>query len=245
MLKRILLSAVFLLVTAYLVLAVTVFNGPPGQRECEGVELTIKDSFDYGFVSSSEVQALLKRKGLLPLKKRQEDINVRLLEEELDTHPFVKKAECYLTSGGNVAIDIYQRIPVLRVMSANGDDYYLDNEGKILAAPGRSVHVAVATGSIDKPFAQTRLYELGTYLQSHPFWEAQVEQIHVTPRKELELIPRVGNHVLFLGKPDNYSEKFAKLQAFYEKALNQVGWNKYSRISVEFTNQIICTKKEK
>jgi len=24
-----------------------------------------------------------------------------------------------------------------------------------------------------------------------------------------------------------------------------VGWNKYSRISLEFSNQIICTKKEK
>ncbi|HJC97601.1 MAG TPA: cell division protein FtsQ, partial [Candidatus Phocaeicola merdavium] len=31
----------------------------------------------------------------------------------------------------------------------------------------------------------------------------------------------------------------------YEKVLSQVGWNKYERISVEFNNQIICTKKEK
>ena len=40
-------------------------------------------------------------------------------------------------------------------------------------------------------------------------------------------------------------EKFEKLKTFYEKGLNQVGWNKYSRISLEFNNQIICTKKEK
>ena len=43
----------------------------------------------------------------------------------------------------------------------------------------------------------------------------------------------------------NYEEKFEKLKTFYEKGLNQVGWNKYSRISLEFNNQIICTKKEK
>ena len=40
-------------------------------------------------------------------------------------------------------------------------------------------------------------------------------------------------------------EKFERLKTFYEKGLNQIGWNKYSRISLEFNNQIICTKKEK
>ena len=55
----------------------------------------------------------------------------------------------------------------------------------------------------------------------------------------------IREHIIFLGKPGNYEEKFEKLKTFYEKGLNQVGWNKYSRISLEFNNQIICTKKEK
>ena len=33
------------------------------------------------------------------------------------------------------------------------------------------------------------------------------------------------------------------MRLFYEKALNRVGWNKYSRINVEFDNQIICTRR--
>ena len=243
--RKILILIVLLLASAYLVVAVTVFNDAPATRECEGIELTIKDSIDNGFVTPADIQQLIKKKKLLPIKKQQQDIDVRQLEEILDEHPFVKKAECYLTSGGNVAIDIYQRIPILRVMSSNGDDYFVDSEGKIMSAPGRSVHVVVATGSIDRSFAQAQLYELGTYLHTDRFWESQIEQIHVTPQKELELVPRVGSHIIFFGKPGDYSEKFAKLQTFYKKALNQVGWNKYSRISIEFTNQIICTKKEK
>ena len=243
--RKILILIVLLLASAYLVVAVTVFNGTPDARECEGMELTIKDSIDNGFVTPADIQNLLKQKKLLPMKKQQQDITVRQLEEVLDEHPFVKKAECYLTSGGNVAIDIYQRIPILRVMSSNGEDYFVDSEGKIMRAPGRSVHVVVATGAIDRAFAQTHLYELGVFLQSDRFWESQIEQIHVTAQKELELVPRVGSHIIFLGKPGDYSEKFAKLQTFYKKALSQVGWNKYSRISIEFTNQIICTKKEK
>ena len=173
------------------------------------------------------------------------DINVRQIEEVLTQHPFIARAECYQTSGGEIAVDIYQRIPLLRIMGNNGDEYYLDNTGKIIASLGKPVHVAVATGFIDRKFAQDQLYQLGKYLQADAFWNAQIEQINVTPKQELELVPRVGNHILFLGKAEDYNEKFRKLQTFYEKVLSQVGWNKYERISVEFNNQIICTKKEK
>ena len=43
---------------------------------------------------------------------------------------------------------------------------------------------------------------------------------------------------------ENFENKLARLKEFYQKGLNQVGWNKYSRISLEFSNQIICTKRE-
>ena len=76
-------------------------------------------------------------------------------------------------------------------------------------------------------------------------WKAQIQQINVTPAKELELVPQVGDHIIFLGKPGNYENKFDRLKTFYKKGLNEIGWNKYSRISLEFNNQIICTKKEK
>ena len=84
---------------------------------------------------------------------------------------------------------------------------------------------------------------LGLFLRDNSLWNAQIEQINVTAQKELELIPRVGENVIFLGKPENYEEKLDRLKTFYEKGLNKVGWNKYSRISLEFNNQIICTKR--
>lgn len=245
MIKRILILCILLLVTAYLVLAVTTFNSQPADQVCKGMELTVKDSVDYGFVTQKEVKDILKKKKLNPEGKLLSAVNVRQLEEVLSRHPFIGNAECYLTSGGKVAIDIYQRVPVMRIMSSNGDDYYIDNDGKIMKAPGKAVHVAVATGFIDQKFAQSELYLLGKYLQSDKFWESQIEQIHVSPKQELELVPRVGDHILFLGKPGDYKEKFSKLQTFYKSALNRVGWNKYERISIEFNNQIICTKKEK
>ena len=236
MIKRILILCILVAVSIYLIVAVTIFNRKPENQVCKGMELVVKDSVDYGFITEAEVTKLLKQKNLYPEKKRIGTINVRQLEEVLSQHPFISRAECYLTSGGKVGIEIYQRIPLLRIMSSNGDNYYIDHSGKIMNATGKPIHVAVATGFIDRKFAQQELYELGLYLQRNPFWKAQVEQINVTPKKELD--------ILFLGKPGNYKEKFSKLQTFYSKVLNRIGWNKYERISIEFNNQIIGTKKE-
>lgn len=244
MIKKILLLLTLVLLAAYLVIAVTVLNGDPGAVACKGVELTVCDNMQYGLVTQKDIDALLKRKELYPVGRSSDEINVRAIEDTVASYPFVKSAECYLTTGGTVKLDIRQRIPLLRVMTAEGRDYFIGSEGELLATPGRPVHVAVATGFIDEAFARKELYELAKFLHGDAFWEAQIEQINVTARKELELIPRVGNHVLFLGKPGSYNEKFTKLRTFYEKALNEVGWNKYDRISIEFTNQIICTKKD-
>ena len=227
MIKKILILLFLLLITAYLIVAVTAFNTKPADQVCKGMELIIKDSIDHGFISQKGILRLLNGKKLSPVGKKMGDINTRLLEEELSQHPLIENVECYRTPGCKIGIEVTQRLPILRVMANS------------------SAHVAVVTGYVDRDFAVKELYTLGVFLQAHPLWDAQIEQINVTQAKELELVPRVGEHIIFLGKPGNYEEKFEKLKTFYEKGLNQVGWNKYSRISLEFNNQIICTKKEK
>lgn len=87
MIKRILILCILLAVTAYLIVAVTVFNRKPENQVCKGMELVVKDSIDYGFITETEVKNLLKQKNLYPEKKRIGTINVRLLEETLSRHP--------------------------------------------------------------------------------------------------------------------------------------------------------------
>ena len=56
-------------------------------------------------------------------------------------------------------------------------------------------------------YKRQELYTLGAFLQAHPLWDAQIEQINVTQAKELELVQRVGEHIIFLGKPDVYKRQ--------------------------------------
>ena len=244
MIKRILLSITLLLVIAYLVLALTAFNRKPVSLVCSDVELVIKDSIYAGFITKKEVISILKKKDITPIGKELSDIRTKALEEALGNHPLIDEVECYKTPSGKLGIEMTQRIPILRVMAANGENYYLDNKGTVMPPDAKCVaHLAIVTGNVEKSFAMKELYKFGVFLQNNSFWNAQIEQIHVLSGRNVELVPRVGDHLIYLGKLNGFEKKLNRVKMFYEKGLNQVGWNKYSRINVEFSNQIICTKK--
>ena len=245
MIKKIFILLFLMLIIVYLIIAVTTFNAKPAEQTCEGMELVINDSIDYGFINKKEVLRILTKEKISPIGKKMNEINTRQLEDALKQHPLIGEVECFRIPNGKVGIEVTQRIPILRIMAANGENYYLDKQGVTMPTANNAANVAVVTGYVDKKFAQKELYELGLFLKEHPFWDAQIQQINVTAAKELELVPRVGEHIIFIGKPGDYEKKFDRLKTFYKKGLNQVGWNKYSRISLEFENQIICTKKEK
>lgn len=245
MIKRILLSITMLVLLAYLILAVSAFNRKPADQTCRDLELVIKDTVYAGFITKDELKGILQKKGIYPIGKKMERISTKFIEQELGKHPLIDVAECYKTPNAKICVEVSQRIPVLRIMSDKGDNYYIDNKGTIMPVDCRCVaHRVIVTGNVEKSFAMNDLYKFGVFLHNNPFWDAQIEQIHILPDRNIELVPRVGDHIVYLGKLNGYEKKLKRLKEFYKKGLNQVGWNKYSRINLEFSNQIICTKRE-
>ena len=245
MLKKILISIVVLLAIAYLAVAMTRFNQKPSGVICNGVDYVLDSGVrqDSGFVTPAGLKRLLQAHKLYPQGKTMDSIRCRDIETCLEKSPFVKNAECYKTPSGRVCVEVEQRVPVLRVMADNGEQFYMDTTDEIIPSAGYAVHLPVVTGAVTKKTAPKLLHDLSLCIQQDEFWANQIEQIHVTPAGELEIAPRVGEHIVFLGKPKDVAVKLARLKIFYKKALNKVGWNKYFHISLEFNNQIICTKK--
>ena len=64
-------------------------------------------------------------------------------------------------------------------------------------------HRVIVTGNVEKSFAMKDLYKFGVFLHNNKFWDAQIEQIHVLPDQNIELVPRVGDHLVYLGKLEN------------------------------------------
>ena len=91
---------------------------------------------------------------------------------------------------------------------------------------------------------------------ANDLWKNMIEQINVLPDLGIEIVPRVGDHIVYLGTvpqtrnvakrkiliEDFVSRKLTRLEKFYRYGLSQVGWNKYPYINIEFDNQIICKR---
>ena len=228
----------------YLILAVTAFNHPDDLTDiCGEVRINIKDDVVKGFLNADEIKLQLQQAKLYPLGYRMDSIDVRQIEELLRQSPFVETAECYKTQTGHVNITLTQRLPVMRVKADNGDDYYLDSHGDIMPNTRYVSNLAIATGHVQRKYAQQVLTRVGNLLLQNDVWRSQVEQLNVLSDGSLEMIPRVGNHVVYLGQPVNLGKKLSRLDKFYKYGLSQAGWNKYSYINMEFDNQIICKRR--
>lgn len=234
-----------LIIAAYLLLAVTAFNRPDVKTHCSEVRISIEDTEVEGFLNVGEVKRLLSQDHLYPLSQPMAAINPRKIEESLQKSPFVEKAECHKTHSGHVCIRIEQRLPVVRVMADNGESYYVDSHGNMMPETRFVTDLIVATGHISRRYAQGTLTKVAKCVLQDNFWKNQIVQINVLPNGSMEMVPRVGDHIIYLGSPNHIGKKLERMRKFYLYGLNKTGWNKYSYISVEFNNQIICKKSKK
>jgi len=244
--KRSLIIVFDIVIAAYLLLAVTAFNKPAEKAKvCTEVKIDIDDGVTDGFLNANEIKHLLEINKMYPLGKQMNDIDARSIEETLRKNPFVESAECYKTQSGHVCINLKQRTPVAHVMLDNCENYYVDTNGNILPSSRFATDIVIATGAINKKYAQKQLVKVANKIIHDSFWQNQVEQINILSDGSVELVPRVGDHIIYLGAPVNISKKLERMRKFYLYGLNKAGWNKYSYISVEFDNQIICKKSKK
>ena len=244
MLKKILSILSVILFAGYLIYSVAgMSDRHEDTRLCQGVDLHITDSLNFYLIDESMVLDLLQEHMLDPVGLPLDQIRLDEIESVLLLHPLIGEADCYKTGGDRLRINISSKVPLVRVLNNRGQDFYVDSHGEILLQHSLAVQLPVATGYIDRRFASDELLRLVRAIDASDFWKAQVEQIDVTKDGEIRLVPRVGDHLLILGSAENIESKLERLMNFYEKGLDNIGWNKYRSISVAYENQVVCKKR--
>ena len=232
---------VAILLAAYLLYVFVMISGRPSQETCQSIDVIMADSAQSGFITPEVATKMLEQSKVNPIGKKMAEISSQDVESVLVRSSFINNVVCYKSPGGRLGIIIEQRLPIMRVMSANGDDYYIDSEGNTMNNSGYSADLVIATGHITKSFASKQLVNLGMFLRYNDFWNNQIEQINVEKDGSIDLVSRVGGQIIHLGNAQNLEQKFSNMMALYEKVIPTVGWNKYSRFNVEHLNQVICT----
>ena len=255
--KRYIIIILDIIIAGYIVFAVTSFNNPKRLvTKCTKVEIDIADETTYGFLDAKEIKAILERKGIYPMGRRLDDISPRNIESILNHSPFVSTAQCHKTIDGHVVITVTQRSPLVRIKSERGDDYYLDENGGIMPNSKYVSDLIIVTGEVSRTFARRYISILARVIMSDDFWRNNIVQINVQHDLGIEIVPRVGDHIVFLGylplsakqseRDEEVTvfvrEKLKRLRNFYRYGLSVAGWNKYQRIDIQYDNQIICKK---
>ncbi len=237
-LKILLLASVF----GYIIFAIIRLAHPTEEVTCESVSVSICDSVPSNFITQGYVYSILRRHKIQAEGKKFSDINLLMIDSLILESPYIDQARSYLTASGTLCIQVSPQHPILHVMAQNGEDYYLDCKGTVMPVDTIKADLCVATGNISQRFARERLIPLARFIYEDKFWNRQIEQIHVVSDHDIEMIPRVGQHIIMMGDARNYTDQLQRLMLFYRKGLPVVGWNKYKAINLAFDGQIVGIK---
>ncbi|MFX0557405.1 cell division protein FtsQ/DivIB [Maribacter sp. CXY002] len=170
----------------------------------------------------------------------KEKLVLNTIEKVLEANEMVKSAQVYLTIDGELTSKIVQRKPIGRI--EGNSKFYLDDDGKRMPfSSNYSARVPIITGDITGESLED-VYEILEFINKDDFLRKNIIGIHVVSANDYQLKFRLNQFVVNLGDIDNLEEKFSNFKAFYAKANKDKTLENFAIVSLEFNNQVVCTK---
>lgn len=228
------------LVLTYLVFSLMAFRVDDRDIKCNDLAITIHGKLQL--LTEDEIHGVLNDIQLHPIGSSLNELYTNEIERFLEQNPVVKSARCFHTPDGQASLDLLLREPLFLV--SGKENYYVDTEKKIMPVRvNRLAYVPLITGRVTRTMATGELFDFVKHIVQDPFWNAQIAQIHVRNDLKIELVPRVGDAIILLGKLDQYQEKLNKVLRLYTEGFNVMGWDNYSLLDLQYKDQIVATKK--
>jgi len=221
------------------------------QRTCQEVNVALLNSHNNYFISQDDVVSLVTDGGGSPATGQPlGKLPLKEIEQRLMAHEYIKQAQVYKDLGGRLHVQVQQKKPIARLLRPNKPNAYVSQEGHILPVSERyTARVLLVSGPYADTLAQQPLNQhpmgqqvlhLLHYITNNEFWRAQVAQLHIDAQGHITLYPQITKQVVEFGPPVQVETKLAKLRLFYEEILPRQGWNHYTKVNVQYNNQIVA-----
>jgi cell division protein FtsQ len=264
LLVKILLIVLWTAIAAGVVVMMSFANATHEVKMCRGITCRI----DYGgtqpLMSGNDLIAEINRKFGKPQTKAIGDINVAGIASFVRNNPYLENTDVLLTIEGEILIKADQCVPVIRYYSSDGQQHYIDRNGRIMPVnPIYPFKALIASGQIESPLKDGKnifsvpdsnqvlrgrlkslydLHQMAGLILSDSTLNALIEQVYITTKGKIQLVTKAGSHIVYLGDTTDAAEKLENLKYFYKYGLVKTGWNKYGKLNLEYKNQIVCTK---
>ncbi|WP_261975587.1 cell division protein FtsQ/DivIB [Olleya sp. ITB9] len=192
------------------------------------------------FITHEDVSKLLIQNQQEVSNTSKEILDLNILETTLNQNPMVQYADVYVTVTGNLIAKVKQKTPIARVVT--DATYYVDNNGGYMPlSKNYTERVPIVTGFINKK-ELNKIFIVASKIQEDEFLKKHVVQIQQNKNNTIDLKLRQCNFVVQLGSLDQLDKKVNNLKAFYIKATKDKTLKNYSKVNLQFGNQVVCTK---
>jgi cell division protein FtsQ len=193
------------------------------------------------FITHENVSKLLIQNNEKLKNESKETLVLNRLEIALNSNPMIKIAEVYVAVNGALTVDVEQKRPIARV-STNAS-YYIDDKGSYMPlSKNYSARVPLVTGYVEKNNLKN-VFIVADKIENDEFLKMNVTEIHQSINKTLYLKFRQCPFLVQLGGVKFLDKKINNLKVFYQKSLKEKTLNNYSKVNLQFENQVVCTKK--
>ena len=180
---------------------------------------------------------------------RVRDVNRRQVAAAAIQVPYIEQATASVSVSGKVVIKARQRRPIARLFHGT-HELYIDSHGALFPTStmadcdvlviGGDFTAPLTADSLDSQLAD--LLTVARFLDHNTEYAMLVDQLYSRRDGDIIMVSKLGNNIIELGSPENLDEKFSNLWTFYRKGMPRAGWGTYSKISLKYKGQVVCTK---
>lgn len=236
--KYCLIGLCAVLAVAYLVVGVVLSRRQMPLPNCSQVVVCIRDSVQRSYLKPEEIHRVLHNNQLYPVGKNLQRVETQRIEDQILKHDLVRTCECYEIQNGRICVELTQRVPLLRVVTA-GETYFVDTDRKLMPVhPDVRAAVLPATGNVSRRMAREQLSDFAEWLQQDAFWRKRISRVHVQGPHSILLKQTNNEAEIILGDWNDYAQKLNKLRLWYERSA-VIEKPTYQQLDIRFRGQVI------
>ncbi len=216
--------------------------------KCKGIKVEIVGKKEYVFVNEEQIKNIVSTNGGR-IGYVLDSINLQQIENVLYKDVWVKKADVFFDNNNILQIRIDQSDPIARVFTTQGETFYIDSTEKYLPVNSKvttrlPVFTSFPQNGLDDSLLIADISNVSLFINRDTFWSSMISQLNIINKNEFEIVPVLGNHLVYIGKAENLDDKFNKLYSFYKQVMINKGLDKYKKIDVQYNGQVVATVRD-
>ncbi|MFN7098803.1 MAG: cell division protein FtsQ/DivIB [Flavobacterium sp.] len=239
--KRFNWTNIRLLLMFFLVIFLFSFTSKRNEnRKLKGVEILFVEETSP-FVKQEAVNKLLIENNGDAKSIQKLALDLNSLEHTLNSQKMIKQSDVFVTIDGVLKAVIKQRTPIARIFVGERS-FYVDYEGnKMPLSNNFTARVPLVSGAIESVNNEDLIAAL-KMIYDDDFLKKNIIGMEIMPNASLKMYNRNFDYRIDFGNLKNAATKFRNYKAFFQKAVLDNSLEKYKKIDLRFTDQVVCTK---